>query len=184
LLHEWQGGDREAFDRLLPLVYDELRVIASRRLRREGPRSGHQTTALVNEAYLKLIDQRKVDWRSRAHFFAIAATLMRRIVVDTARRRKREKRGGGVAPISIDEVLEAFPAPTVDVVDILALDRALQKLERIDPDQGRIVELRFFGGLTVEEVALVLGVSAATIKRESAFAKAWLHRALTEGTGV
>jgi RNA polymerase sigma factor (TIGR02999 family) len=180
LLRNWQGGDRGALDRLMPLVYDELHLIASRHLARERPERTLQTTALVNEAYLKLVDQRKVDWQNRAHFFAIAARLMRRIVLDDARRRQREKRGGDAVQIPIEGVQISAPAAGVDVVDVLELDRVLTQLEAIDADQGRIVELRFYGGLTVDETAAVMDVSPATIKREWAMAKSWLYRALTD----
>jgi RNA polymerase sigma factor (TIGR02999 family) len=134
----------------------------------------------VNEAYVRLVGQRDVDWQNRAHFFAIAAQLMRRIVVDDARRRLSQKRGSGGASITLQDV--AAPESAVDTVDVLALDAALEQLERLDPDQGRLVELRFFGGMTVEETAEVLGVSPSTVKREWAVAKGWLHRALTNGT--
>jgi RNA polymerase sigma factor (TIGR02999 family) len=180
LLQQWSEGSREAFDRLIPLVYHELRVIASRHVAREWRDDVLQTTALVNEAYLKLVDQRSVDWQNRAHFLAIAAQLMRRIVVDDARRRLSQKRGSGGVSVTIDDL--AAPGPAVDTVDVLMLDTALGELERLDPDQGRVVELRFFGGLTVEETAEVLGISPATVKREWAVAKGWLHRALTSGT--
>jgi RNA polymerase sigma factor (TIGR02999 family) len=169
LLQQWRGGSREAFDRLIPLVYDELKVIASRRLAGEWRSDPLDTTALVNEAYLKLVGQRAVDWQNRAHFFAIAAQLMRRIVVDNARRRVSQKRGGGGVVLPLDDL----PAPQYPVgpVDILALDTALGELERLDPDLGRLVELRFFGGMTVEQTAEVLGRSPSTIKREWAVAK-------------
>jgi RNA polymerase sigma factor (TIGR02999 family) len=183
LLQDWQGGDRDALDRLVPLVYDELRLIAGRHLARERRDGMLQTTALVNEAYLKLIDQRRVDWQNRAHFFAIAARLMRRILIDDARRRLREKHGGGAVQVHVDDVSIAAPASPVDALDVLELDRALHALEQLDPDQARIVELRFFGGLTVEETAAVVGSSPATVKREWAIAKGWLHRALTTSEG-
>jgi RNA polymerase sigma-70 factor (ECF subfamily) len=179
LLHQWRGGNREAFDRLIPLVYDELKVIASRRLAREWQGDALQTTALVNEAYLKLVGQRAVDWQNRAHFFAIAAQLMRRIVVDDARRRRSQKRGQPGVSLPADDV--AAPESSVGAVDVLALDTALGELERLDPDQGRLVELRFFAGMTVEETAEVLGLSPATVKRDWAVAKGWLYRALTTG---
>jgi len=182
LLRDWQSGDREALDRLMPLVYDELHLIASRHLARERPERTLQTTALVNEAYMKLVDQRKVDWQNRAHFFALAAQLMRRIILDDARRRMREKRGGDAVLVPIDDVEISTPSVAVDAVDVLELDRALTDLEAIDADQSRIVELRFYGGLTIEETAEVMGVSIATIKREWAMAKGWLFRALTSGT--
>lgn len=179
LLLQWQGGDRQALDSLISVVYDELRLIASRHLSREWRPGSLQTTALVSEAYLKLIDQRRVAWQNRAHFFALAAQLMRRILVDDARRALRKKHGAGVPGTPIDEVPLAAPAPDVDAVDALALDRALTELERIDPEQAKLVELRFFAGLTVEETALVLGVSPTTVKREWTVARGWLHRALT-----
>ena len=181
LLRDWQRGDREALDRLMPLVYDELHLIASRHLARERPERTLQTTALVNEAYMKLVDQRKVDWQNRAHFFALAAQLMRRIVLDDARRRHRQKHGGEVIRIPIEGVQVAARSG-LDAIDVLELDRVLTQLETLDVDQGRIVELRFYGGLTIEETAEVMGVSIATIKREWAMAKGWLFRALTTGT--
>jgi RNA polymerase sigma factor (TIGR02999 family) len=182
LLRDWQGGSREALDRLIPLVYDELHVIAARHLAAEQKVGSLQTTALVNEAYLKLIDQQRVDWQNRAHFFAIAARLMRRILIDDVRRRLREKRGGSVAHLPVEELAVPEPDAAVDVVDLLQLDRALLELERLDPDQARIVELRFFAGLTLEETATVVGSSLATVKREWAIAKGWLHRELTRST--
>jgi len=181
LLQQWQNGDRAALDRLIPLVYDELRVIASRYRAREWREGALQTTALVNEAYLKLIDQRHVDWHNRAHFFAVAAQLMRRILVDDARRQLREKRGGAAVRVSVDDMPIAAADGPLDAVETLALDRALGELEQLDPDQGRIVELRFFGGLTVEETATAMRISPATVKREWAIAKGWLYRALTNG---
>jgi RNA polymerase sigma factor (TIGR02999 family) len=179
LLQEWQGGNRDALDRLIPLVYDELHRLAERHLAREWRANRLQTTVVLNEAYVKLVGQRDVSWQNREHFFAVAAQLMRRIVIDHARRQAREKHGGSVLHVGLDEALEVSSSRDVDAVDALALDRALQKLEQIDPDQGRIVELRFFGGLTVEETAGVLRISAATVKREWAIAKGWLHRELT-----
>src|SRR5436190_17985600 len=135
ILHEWQAGSREALDRLMPIVYNELRVLASRQLAREWRHDRMQTTAVVNEAYMKLFGQREVDWQNRGHFFAIAAQLMRRILVDHARRGLREKHGGGTIHVALDEAL-AKPLPAVDAVHALALDRALQKLEKLDPGQG------------------------------------------------
>jgi RNA polymerase sigma factor (TIGR02999 family) len=181
ILHDWKDGNREALDRLIPIVYDELRTLASRQLAREWRHDRLQTTIVVNEAYLKLFAQREVDWQNRGHFFAIAAQLMRRILVDHARRDLREKHGGGVVHVEIADVVSTATEPSLDVLDALALDTALQKLETLDPDQGRIVELRFFGGLTVEETAAVLGISPATVKREWAIAKGWLYRELTGG---
>ena len=180
LLHEWRNGSQEAFDRLVPLVYTELRALASRQLTREWRHDRLQITAIVSEAYLKLFNQREVDWQNRGHFFAIAAQLMRRILIDHARHRTRQKRGGTAVAVELDHAL-AMPADAVDAVDALDLDRALTKLESLDPDQARIIELRFFGGLTIEETAAALSVSTATIKREWAVAKGWLFRELTGG---
>jgi len=177
LLQEWRGGRQDALERLMPLVYNELHLIAARHMAREWRVSMYQTTALVSEAYLKLVDQRDVEWQNRAHFFAIAAQVMRRILVDNARRHQRVKHGAGIAVESLNEDRAALPAG-VDAIDALALDAALEKLAALDADQARIVELRFFGGLTVEETAEVLGVSPKTIKREWAIAKGWLYREL------
>ncbi|PYR29143.1 MAG: RNA polymerase subunit sigma-70 [Acidobacteria bacterium] len=183
LLRDWQTGDRDALDRMIPLVYRELHVMASRLMSREWRDGTIQTTGLVNEAYLKLVDQRQVDWQGRAHFFAIAAQVMRRILLDAARRRMREKRGGGAVQLVIDDLPVATRAAPVDAIDVLAIDRALRDLEQLDADQAKMVELRFFGGLTIEETSAVLGVSPATVKREWAVAKGWLYRALTSGPG-
>jgi len=179
ILHDWKDGNRDALDRLIPIVYDELRTLASRQLAREWRHDRLQTTTVVNEAYVKLFAQRDVDWQNRGHFFAIAAQLMRRILVDHARRELREKHGGGAVHVELNDALSKAADSPLDVLDALALDTALQKLEALDPDQGRIVELRFFGGLTVEETATVLGISPATVKREWAVAKGWLYRELT-----
>jgi RNA polymerase sigma factor (TIGR02999 family) len=178
LLREWRGGDGEALERLIPLVHDELHELAARHLSRE--RRGHtlQPTALVNEAYLKLAGQPGVDWQSRAHFFAIAATVMRRILVDHARRKRSRKRGAGAATMALDDLAVESPRREVDVFDAYALDRALTRLERLDERQARVVELRYFGGMTVEETAEVVGSSPATIYREWAVARAWLYREL------
>ena len=175
LLDAWSRGNPRALDRLLPLVYDELRRIARRQLR--GERTGHtlQPTALVHEAYLRLIDQRHVDWRSRAHFFGVAAHVMRRILVDKARRRHANKRGDGFQRVAIDEAVNTAARQEIPV---LALDAALGRLETVDRGLARIVELRAFGGLTIEEAAHVLNVSASTAKREWRTAKAWLTREL------
>ena len=183
LLRDWQTGDRDALDRMIPLVYRELHVMASRLMSREWRNGTIQTTGLVNEAYLKLVNQRQVDWQGRAHFFAIAAQVMRRILLDAARRRMREKRGGGAVQLVIDDLPVATRAAPVDAIDVLAIDRALRDLEQLDRDQAKMVELRFFGGLTIEETSAVLGVSPATVKREWAVAKGWLYRALTSGPG-
>ena len=177
LLQDWRNGEPGALDRLTPLVYDELHLIASRHMSREWRVSMYQTTALVSEAYLKLMGQRNVDWQNRAHFFAIAAQLMRRILVDNARRDLRPKHGAGMRGLELEEVA-AVASPGMDGLDALALDNALTKLEALDPDQARVVELRFFGGLTIEEAAEVMRVSPGTIKREWAVAKGWLYREL------
>jgi RNA polymerase sigma factor (TIGR02999 family) len=179
LLHEWQDGSQEAFDRLVSLVYGELHALASRQLAREWRHDRLQTTVVVNEAYLKLFGQRDIDWQNRGHFFAIAAQLMRRILVDDARHRLRQKRGAGGVAVELDEGLAA-PRDPVDAVDALDLDRALAALEQIDPEQAQLVEMRFFGGLTIEETAAARGLSPATVKREWAVAKGWLLRYLTQ----
>jgi RNA polymerase sigma factor (TIGR02999 family) len=176
LLIEWQEGDPNVIDRLMPLVYAELRTIAARYLARESPGHTLQSTALVHEAYLRLIDQRRVRWQNRAHFFGIAAQMMRRIMVDHARRAHRDKRGGTTPTLSLDAAI-AISEPPADL-DLIALDDALTALAVIDPRGARIVELRFFSGLTIEETAEVLGVSAGTIKREWSTARAWLYREL------
>lgn len=177
-LREWSDGKQDALDLLLPLVYGELRRQASRFLRRE--RIGHtlQTTALINEAYLKLIDQRTVNWQNRAHFFGIAAQAMRRILVDYAKSRHREKRGG----IGEDLPLEAaqFVVSGAKNVDLEALDEAMERLAEVDERQARIVELRYFGGLSIEETAEVLKISQATVKSDWRSAKAWLYREITK----
>ncbi len=179
ILHEWRAGSREAFDRLIPIVYNELKTLASRQLAHEWRDNRLDTTAVVNEAYIKLFKQRAVDWQNRGHFFAIAAQMMRRILVDHARRHLREKHGGKTIHLELTEVREPTAAEPVDAVDALALDRALVKLGELDPDQVRIVELRFFAGLTVEETAAALAISPGTVKREWAVAKGWLYRELT-----
>lgn len=177
MLREWSGGKREALDELMPLVYDELRRQAARYLRRERRNHTLQTTALIHEAYLKLINQSEVKWQNRAHFFAIAAQLMRRILVDYARTKHREKRGGS------DEKLPLEAAMTVAVeeksVDLIALDEALTKLAEIDERQARVVELRYFGDLSLEETAEAMKFSRATAAREWNVARAWLHREMT-----
>jgi RNA polymerase sigma factor (TIGR02999 family) len=176
LLLDWSRGDKTALDRLMPLVYDELRALAERSLRHE--RSGHtlQGTALVHEAYLKLVDQRQVRWQDRAHFFAVAAQLMRRILVDHARRHGAAKRGSGQPRHPLDEA--DAPAAAAPLVDWLALDCALDRLAALDERQARTVELRFFGGLTIEETAEVLQVSQATVKNDWSLARGWLYREL------
>lgn len=179
LLLQWNEGSQEARERLIALVYQELRRLAARALRSE--RSDHtlQPTALVHEAYLKLVDQRKVQWRNRAHFFAVAAGLMRRILVDHARRHRAARRGGTAPKMSIAE--DAVAAPGGPDVDLIALDVALTELHAFDPDQSRVVELRFFGGLTVEETAEAVGASRATVQRDWSMARAWLRERLRTG---
>ena len=178
LLRAWSNGDQNALDRLTPIVYDELHRLARRYMRRE--RSGHslQTTALVNEAYMRLVDYRRMQWQNRAHFFAVAAQLMRRILVEHARRHNL-KRGGGVQHVSLEEV--AALGGDEDA-DLMALDDAMNVLARIDPRKVRVVEMRFFGGLSVEETAEVLKVSPLTVKRDWRTARPWLYRELTGGT--
>ena len=173
LLNDWSNGDQEALNRLMPLVYDELHRLASRYLRHE--RVGHtlQTTALVHEAYLKLVDQKKANWQNRVQFFAAAAKVMRHVLVDYARSRKAAKRGGDYCRLSLDEA--AISSEEKDA-DLLVLNEALDKLAAIDPQQSRVVELRVFGGLTVEDTAEALGISPRTVKREWSMAKAWLHQ--------
>jgi RNA polymerase sigma factor (TIGR02999 family) len=173
LLKEWNAGDTQALDRLTPLVYEELRHQAARYLRRERPGHTLQTTALIHEAYLRLVDAKDVDWQSRAHFFAIAANLMRRVLVDHARRRDADKRAGSQIRLPLDE---AFGFVNEIDVDLLAIDEALDRLETLDSQQARVVELRFFSGLTVEETATALGVSPKTVKRDWSVARAWLRR--------
>lgn len=178
LLRAWSDGKREALEELMPLVYTELHAQAARYLRRE--RAGHtlQTTALIHETYLKLIDQRDVNWENRTHFFAIAANLMRRILVDHARSKKREKRGGNALELPLDEAL-AVAAASAETTDLIALDEALNRLAEIDARQVQVVELRYFSGLSLEETAAALRVSRSTAAEDWAMAKAWLRRELT-----
>jgi len=178
LLLSWRQGDAAALDRLVPLVYDELRRVARGHLRRESPAHSLQATALVHEVYLRLVDVECLTLESRTHFFAMAARLMRQILVDHARRKRAGKRGGGVTMISLDEV---SPAARTSSVDVLAIDQALDALSSFDDQQCRVVELRFFAGLNIDETAEALGVSTATVEREWALAKAWLYRRLFSG---
>lgn len=180
LLQAWSGGDREAGERLISLVYDELRRQAARHLRRERREHTLRPTALVHEAYLRLMAQRNVAWPSRSHFFAMAAKVMRHILVDHARRHRAAKRTGSWCRVSLDEADAVAVAPRPDV-DLLAMEEALGELAALDAAQARVVELRFFGGLSVEETAEVLGVSAATVKREWRTARLWLHHRMTRG---
>ena len=175
LLVEWSKGDQAALDQLLPLVYGELRRLARSYLRRERPDHTLQATALVHEAFLRLVDQHSVSWQNRAHFFGIASQMMRRILVNHALARRAAKRGGFAEKLSIDEAMGLEDRREVDLIE---LDDALKELETLDPRQTRIVELRFFGGLSVEETAEVLDLSPATVKREWSTAKLWLRRRL------
>ena len=175
LLGDWSNGDQEALNKLIPLVYQELHRLASRYLRRERVDHTLQTTALVHEAYLRLVDENNGSWGNRVHFFAVASQLMRHILVDYARRHNAAKRGGEYAKVSFDEGLVVSEGSSADLT---ALDEALNSLAAIDPEQSRVVELRVFGGLTVEETAEALGISPRTVKREWSAAKAWLHRLL------
>ena len=178
LLQAWSGGDRAALDELLPHVQDELRGIARLQMRRERADHTLQPTALVNEAYLRLVNQNRVRWQDRAHFFAVAAQKMRRILVDHARKRGAEKRGGGEILVALDEGID--PGTPPEDVNVVALDEALEELAVLDERQSRVVEMRFFGGVTLKETAEALGVSPATVKRDWQTAKAWLFRRLHE----
>lgn len=179
ILQDWSDGKSEALDELLPLVYRELHLQAERYLRRERPDHTLQTTALINEAYLKLVDQRNVKWQNRAHFFAIAAQAMRRILVDHARTKQREKRGGDAEKISLEDAADLASGESVSV-DLIALDAALKKLAKMDEQKARIVELRYFSGLSVRETAEVMQVSTDTVERHWTMAKAWLLRELEQ----
>jgi RNA polymerase sigma factor (TIGR02999 family) len=176
LLLAWNNGNPGALDDLMPVVYDELRRLARRHMRLEGPGHTLQTTALVNEAYIRLVDQKRVTWQNRAHFFGIAAQLIRRLLVDHARARHRLKRGGAALKVEWSEQLSP---PASRQMDLVALDDALNRLANLEPQKSRIVELRFFGGLSIEETAEALNISQATVKRDWSFARAWLHREMT-----
>lgn len=176
LLLAWGSGDTDAADRLLAAIYDELHRQAARAMRRENEGDTLQATALVHEAYLRLVDQRRVEWRNRAHFFGVAAQMMRRVLVDRARARLATKRGGELQQVTLGDV-EAGDAENSSL-DVLALHEALERLAALDADQARLVELRYFGGLNIEDTAQTLGVSPATVKREWAIARAWLRREL------
>jgi RNA polymerase sigma-70 factor, ECF subfamily len=173
LLVDWGNGNQAALDRLMPLVYTELRQLAHRYMRRERPGHTMQTTALIHEAYLRLVDQNQVRWQHQAHFFGIAARLMRHILIEHARSHTRAKRGGGVGTISLDEAAIVSQARATE---LLALDDALERLATIDPRKSQVVELRFFGGLSVEEAAQVLNIAPNTVLRDWRMAKAWLRR--------
>jgi len=175
LLQSWRAGDQTALDQLLPLVHAELHQLAQRLMRRENPGHAWQTTELISEAYLRLVGQSEVEWRSRTHFFAVAAQVMRHLLVDHARSQQCVRHGGQAQRLSLDEVEKALVAPDRSTA-LLVLDEALDRLANFDAQKSRIVELRYFGGLTVDEVAEVLGIAAITVKREWARAKLWLHR--------
>lgn len=181
MLADWRNGDSTALNQLLPVIYNELRQQAERYLRRERPGHTLQATALVNEAYLRLVDQTQVNWENRAHFFGAAANLMRQILIQHARAKHAEKRGGDAQKLYLDEVSGlADNLSKEQNLDLLALDDALNTLASIAPQQSRVVELRFFAGLSIEETAEALGISPATVKREWNMAKAWLHRELSK----
>jgi RNA polymerase sigma-70 factor (ECF subfamily) len=175
LLRAWSGGDQRALDKLTPIVYEELHRLARRYMKRERPGHSLQTTALVNEAYTRLVDYKRMQWQNRAHFFAVSAQLMRRILVDHARRHNL-KRGGGVQHVSLNEAAVVGGGEDMDLV---ALDDAMNSLARLDPRKVQVVEMRFFGGLSVEETAEVLKVSTVTVKRDWRAARTWLYRELT-----
>lgn len=177
LLLKWSEGDAKALESLIPVVYKECRGIAARQLRRERPEHTLSPTALVHEFYFRVVDQSRVTWKDRAHFFGVAGHLMRRVLVDYARARQAKKRGGGRTRVSLGPWLAASKESSV--ADVLAIDEALQRLGRLDPEQERIVEMRFFAGLTVEEIAHALDRSPRTVKREWRLAKAWLHHELS-----
>ncbi len=176
LLCLWSGGDGAALESLMEAVYGELRRLAHSYLRRERPGNTLQSTALVHEAYLRLIDQKNVTWQNRAHFFGIAASMMRRILVDHARSRKASKRGAGISILTLDDAVAGSGPRDLDLV---VLDQALESLAQLDPQQSKIVELRFFAGLSIEETAEVMKISPATVKRDWAMAKAWLYREMS-----
>lgn len=179
MLREWNDGKREVINDLMPLVYDQLHRQAKRYLRRERPGHTLQTTALIHEAYLKLVDQRNVEWESRTHFFAIASQAMRRILVDYARAQKRKKRGGGDTPISLEETIQ-IAGKDEKIVDLIALDEALTRLAQRDERQARVVELRYFADLSIEETAATLNISRATAAADWSMAKSWLFRELNK----
>jgi RNA polymerase sigma-70 factor (ECF subfamily) len=177
LLFNWSQGDKAALDQLVPLVYPELRRLAKRHMAREDPAHTLQTSALINEAYLKLVDQKSVQWQNRAHFFAVAAQVMRHILVDHARTRNYAKRGGGALKLPLDE---AAPLTEQRAAQLIALDDALSDLSSLDDRKSQIIELRFFGGLSLEETAEVMKISPSTVQREWRAAKAWLHHAMSK----
>jgi RNA polymerase sigma factor (TIGR02999 family) len=177
LLIEWNGGNQAALDRLMPLIYDELQRIARRHLRRESGTQTLQTTALVHEAYLKMIDQTRISWQNRSQFFGVAAEMMRRILIDHARKRLRDKRGGKAVKLSLDD--GNIDVSAERAAELVALDEALQKLAEQEPEKAKLVELRYFGGLSIEETAEVLGVGTATVTRQWRIVKAWLYKEIS-----
>src|SRR5579872_398935 len=181
LLNDWGHGDRSALERLMPLVYSELRRVAQNQLRLENPGHTLQPTALVHETYLRLVDQQRMEWQNRSQFFAISAQLIRRVLIDHARHRRAGKRGGLSLKLELNSSLAA---PQPDVVDALALDHVLEELAGLDPQQGRVVELRFFAGLSIEETAMALGISEATVSRDWVTARAWLYRRLNTSAAL
>lgn len=178
ILLSWREGRAGALDDLMPLVYGELRSLARGHVRREGPGHTLGPTAVLHEAYLRLADKKHPQWQGRVHFFAVAAQLMRRILIDHARAKRAAKRGGSAVPVPLDDVQATPPERAADVPDVLALDQAIQRLARFDPRKSRVVELHYFGGLTHREAAEVLGVSAATVRLDGRLARAWLAREL------
>ena len=176
LLEKWNHGDREALDKLMPLIYEELRKMARRYMSQQNPGHTLQTTALIHEAYLRMVKQKEEHFENRAHFFGVAAQAMRHILVDYARARRTDKRGGGVRAVSLEEAALVTPERAGELV---AFDEALKELEQLSKRQSRVVELRYFGGLTVDETATVLKVSPETVMRDWTMAKTWLHRALS-----
>ena len=181
LLEQWNHGDREALDKLMPLIYEELRKMARRYMRQQNPGHTLQTTALIHEAYLRMVKQKEKHFENRVHFFGVAAQAMRHILVDYARTRNTAKRGGGVRPISLEEAALVTPERAAELV---AFDDALKELEQLSKRQSRVVELRYFGGLTVDETAIVLKISPETVMRDWNMAKTWLHRALRPANEV
>jgi RNA polymerase sigma factor (TIGR02999 family) len=180
LLADWRNGDKTALDQMTPILYEELRRLARYFLASERSNHTLQATALVHEAYLRLIDQRSVDWRNRAHFLGVAANMMRRILINHAEARNAAKRNGGAEALALEDALGVFTDPRIDMLE---LNRSLERLTSLDPQQGRVVELRYFGGLSIDETAEVLGISAATVKREWSTAKVWLLHQM-EGPSV
>ena len=181
LLEQWNNGDQAALDKLMPLIYEELRKMARRYMRQQNPGHTLQTTALIHETYLRMVKQKEKHFENRAHFFGVAAQAMRHILVDYARARHTEKRGGGVRPISLEETALVTPERAGELI---AFDEALKELEQLSKRQSRVVELRYFGGLSVDETATVLKVSPETVMRDWTMAKTWLHRALSPASEV